>query len=37
MSKSISMFGYLLQIISKSEFFAAVKETGSEWGAKGFS
>lgn len=37
MNKSISMFGHLLQVIPKTEFFTAVKETGSERGAKGFS
>ena len=37
MNKSISMFGHLLQVIPKTEFFTAVKETGSERSAKGFS
>jgi transposase len=37
MNKSISMFGHLLQVIPKTEFFTAVKETSSERGAKGFS
>ena len=37
MNKFSSMFGQLLQIFSKREFYQAVKETGAEKGAKGFS
>jgi len=37
MNKFSSMFGQVLQIFSKKEFYSAVKETKSEKGAKGFS
>ncbi len=37
MNKFSSMFGQVLQIFSKKEFYSAVKETRSEKGAKGFS
>lgn len=37
MNKFNSMFGQVLQIFSKSEFYSAVKETGAQKGAKGFS
>jgi Transposase DDE domain/Domain of unknown function (DUF4372) len=36
-NKFNSMFGQVLQIFSKSEFYSAVKETGAGKGAKGFS
>jgi hypothetical protein len=37
MNQFSSIFGQLLQIFPKSEFYSAVKETGSEKGAKGFT
>jgi IS4 transposase len=37
MNKFNSMFGQVLQIFSKKEFYLAVRETQSERGAKGFS
>jgi hypothetical protein len=37
MNQFSSIFGQLLQIFPKSEFYSAVKETGSEKGAKGFA
>jgi len=37
MNKFSSMFGQVLQIFSKKEFYLAVRETQSERGAKGFS
>ena len=37
MNKFSSMFGQVLQIFSKKEFYAAVKETKAEKGTKGFS
>ena len=37
MNKFSSMFGQVLQIFSKKEFYLAVRETQSEKGAKGFS
>lgn len=37
MNKFSSMFGQVLQIFSKKEFYQAVQETRSEKGAKGFS
>jgi hypothetical protein len=37
MNKFSSMFGQVLQIFSKREFYSAVKETKAEKGAKGFS
>lgn len=37
MNKYSSMFGQLLQVFSKREFYQAVRETQSEKGAKGFS
>jgi Domain of unknown function (DUF4372)/Transposase DDE domain len=37
MSQFSSIFGQLLQIFPKSEFYSAVKETQSEKGAKGFT
>jgi hypothetical protein len=37
MNKFSSMFGQVLQIFSKPEFYAAVKETKADKGAKGFS
>ena len=37
MNKFSSMFGQVLQIFSKKEFYLAVKETQAEKGAKGFS
>jgi hypothetical protein len=37
MNQFSSIFGQLLQICPKSEFYAAVKETQSEKGAKGFT
>ncbi len=37
MNKFSSMFGQVLQIFSKQDFYSAVKETGAEKGAKGFS
>ena len=37
MNKFSSIFGQILQIISRDEFYRAVKETGSEKGAKGFT
>ena len=37
MNKFSSMFGQVLQIFSKKDFYSAVKETGAEKGAKGFS
>ena len=36
-NKYSSMFGQLLQLFSKREFYQAVRETRSERGAKGFS
>ena len=36
-NKFSSMFGQVLQIFSKKEFYLAVKETKAEKGAKGFS
>jgi len=36
-NKFSSMFGQVLQIFSKQDFYSAVKETGAEKGAKGFS
>lgn len=36
-NKFSSIFGQILQIFSKAEFYKAVKETGAEKGAKGFS
>jgi hypothetical protein len=36
-NKFNSMFGQVLQIFSKKEFYSAVKATGEEKGAKGFS
>lgn len=37
MNKFNSMFGQVLQIFSKKDFYSAVKGTGAEKGAKGFS
>lgn len=37
MNKFSSMFGQVLQIFSKSEFYSAVRETKADKGAKGFS
>lgn len=37
MNKSISMFGQILHVVPKSDFYTIVKETGAERGAKGFS
>ncbi len=37
MNKFSSMFGQVLQIFSKKEFYSAVKMTQAEKGAKGFS
>ncbi len=37
MNKFSSMFGQILQIFSKTEFYEAVKTTGAQKGAKGFS
>jgi hypothetical protein len=37
MNKFSSMFGQVLQIFSKKEFYSAVKKTQAEKGAKGFS
>jgi len=37
MNKYSSMFGQVLQIFSKKEFYSAVKKTQAEKGAKGFS
>lgn len=37
MNKFNSMFGQVLQIFSKGEFYSAVKETGAQKAAKGFS
>lgn len=37
MNKSISMFGQILHVVPKRDFYAIVKETGAERGAKGFS
>ncbi len=37
MNKFSSIFGQILQIFSKQEFYHAVMETGAERGAKGFS
>ncbi|MBI5328003.1 MAG: DUF4372 domain-containing protein, partial [Deltaproteobacteria bacterium] len=37
MNKFSSIFGQILQIFSKVEFYKAVIETGAERGAKGFS
>lgn len=37
MNKFTSMFGQVLQIFSKNEFYSAVKDTKAERGAKGFS
>jgi Domain of unknown function (DUF4372)/Transposase DDE domain len=37
MNKFSNIFGQILQILSKSEFYKVVKETGSEKGAKGFT
>lgn len=37
MNKFNSMFGQVLQIFSKSEFYSAVRETKADKGAKGFS
>jgi hypothetical protein len=37
MNKFSSMFGQVLQIFSKKDFYSAVKKTKSEKGAKGFS
>lgn len=37
MNKFSSIFGQILQIFSKQEFYQAVMETGAERGAKGFS
>ena len=37
MNKFNSMFGQVLQIFSKKDFYSAVKDTGAEKGAKGFS
>ena len=37
MNKFSNTFGQILQILSKSEFYKVVKDTGSEKGAKGFT
>lgn len=37
MNKFSSMFGQVLQIFSKRDFYSTVKETGAQKGAKGFS
>ncbi|MGC8756712.1 MAG: DUF4372 domain-containing protein, partial [bacterium] len=37
MNKYSSIFGQILQIFSKHEFYEAVKETRADKGAKGFS
>ena len=37
MNKFSSMFGQVLQIFSKKEFYSAVKKTQAEKWAKGFS
>lgn len=37
MNKFSSVFGQILQVFSKSEFYAAVRETGAERRTKGFS
>ena len=37
MNKFSSIFGQILQIFSKNEFYKAVMETGAERGAKGFT
>ncbi|HEY3490788.1 MAG TPA: DUF4372 domain-containing protein [Candidatus Deferrimicrobiaceae bacterium] len=37
MNKSIRMFGQILHVVPKSEFYAIVKETGAERDAKGYS
>ncbi|MEJ5228109.1 DUF4372 domain-containing protein [Thermodesulfovibrio sp.] len=37
MNKFNSIFGQILQIFSRSEFYKAVMETGAEKGAKGFT
>lgn len=37
MNKFNSIFGQILQIFSRSEFYKAVMETGAERGAKGFT
>lgn len=37
MNKFSSIFGQILQLFSKREFYEAVQETGSEKGAKGFT
>ena len=36
MNKFNNIFGQILQIFSKREFYKAVMETGAERGAKGF-
>ncbi len=37
MNKFSSIFGQILQIFSRNEFYKAVRETGAEKGAKGFT
>jgi hypothetical protein len=37
MNKFSSIFGQILQVFSRNEFYRAVKETGAEKGAKGFT